>query len=124
MRCVLLLNLLLTGSKKNAYVMAVTLPLFSFFVGGHPVFAKAILMAAELTANVLLFDILSRNMKNTAIAMFVSIAASKMFYYIIKYGIISVRLLDGPIVATELVTQLIVAIVLSVAFWKYRESVV
>ena len=124
MRCVLLINLLLTGNKKNAYIMAVTLPLFSFFVGGHPVFAKAILMAAELSANVFLFDILSRKSQNAAIAMFLSIVASKVFYYIVKFGIISIGLLEGPMVATGLLTQLIVAVVLSVTFWKFSERVV
>lgn len=124
MRCVLLLNLLLTGNKKNAYLMAITLPLFSFFVGGHPVFAKAPLMAAELSANVFLFYVLSRKIKNSAMAMFLSIVASKVFYYSIKFGIISVGLLEGPMVATGLMTQLIVAIVLSAAFWKFSEKVV
>jgi len=122
MRFVLLLNLLLTGNKKNVYFMAVTLPLFSFFVGGHPVFAKALLMVAELSANVFLFDVLSKKIKNAAIAMFLSIVASKVFYYIIKFGIISVGLLDGPMIATGLLTQLIVAVVLSVAFWKFSEK--
>lgn len=124
MRCVLLLNLLLTGNKKNAYIMAVTLPLFSFFVGGHPVFAKALLMSAELSSNVFLFDVLSKKIKNSAIAMFLSIVASKLFYYIIKLGIISAGILDGPMVTTGLLTQLIVAVVLSVAFWKFSENVV
>ena len=124
MRCALLLNLLLTGNKKNSYIMAVTLPLFSFFIGGHPVFAKAFLMAAELSANVFLFDELSRTIKNSALVMFLSIVASKVFYYIIKLGIISVGILDGPMVATGLLTQCIVAVVLSVAFWKFSEKVV
>lgn len=124
MRCVLLLSLLLTGNKKNAYIMAVTLPLFSFFVGGHPFFAKALLMAAELSANVFLFYVFSKRIKNTAVAMFLSILASKMIYYIIKYGIISAGILDGPMVATGLMTQFIVAVVLSVAFWKFSEKVV
>lgn len=124
MRCVLLLNLLLTGNKKNAYIMAVTLPLFSFFVGGHPVFAKALLMAAELSANVFFFYVLSRRIKNKAVAMVLSILASKVFYYIVKFGIISIGILDGPMVATGLMTQLIVAVVLSVTFWRFSEKVV
>ena len=124
MRCVLLLNLLLTGNKKNAYIMAVTLPLFSFIVGGHPVFAKAFLIAAELSANVFLFDELSKKLKNPAIAMFLSIVASKVFYYIVKFGIISIGLIDGPMIATGLMTQLVVAVVLSVTFWKFSEKVV
>lgn len=124
MRCVLLLSLLLTGNKKNAYIMAVTLPLFSFLVGGHPFFTKALLMAAELSANVFLFYVFSKRIKNTAVAMFLSILASKMIYYIIKYGIISAGILDGPMVATGLMIQFIVAVVLSVAFWKFSEKVV
>ena len=124
MRCVLLLNLLMTGNKMNAYIMAVTLPLFSFFVGGHPVFAKALLMAAELSANVFLLDKLSAKFKNAAITMFLSILASKVFYYIVKLGIISIGLLEGPMVATGLLTQLIVAVVLSIAFWWFSEKAV
>lgn len=130
MRCVLLLCLLFTGSKKNAYVMAPTLPLFSFLVGGHPVLAKALLMAAELSANILIFDILSRKIQgrfsagcSSAIAMFLSIAASKALYYAVKFGCLSLGLLDGPMVATGLLTQLVVAVVLSLAFWMFKEKV-
>lgn len=121
MRCVLLINLLLTGNKKNAYIMAVTLPLFSFFVGGHPVFVKALLMALELSANIFLFDLISRKIKNTAGAMFIAIVASKTLYYIIKYGVLALGLMEGPMVATGLLTQIIVAAVLSVSFWKFQE---
>lgn len=149
MRCVLLLCLLFTGSKKNAYVMALTLPLFSFLVGGHPVLAKALLMAFELSANVLIFDILSRKVQclairgsggwgdsgdrggairgsagwSGAIAMLLSIAASKALYYAVKFGCLSLGLLDGPMVATGLPTQLVVAVVLSLAFWVFKEKV-
>ena len=121
MRCVLLLNLLLTGNKKNAYIMAVTLPLFSFFVGGHPVFVKALLMAVELSANIFLFDIISRKVKNTAGAMFIAIFVSKTLYYIIKYGVLTFGFMEGPMVATGLLTQMIVAAVLSVSFLKFQE---
>lgn len=155
MRCVLLLCLLFTGSKKNAYIMALTLPLFSFLAGGHPVLAKALLMAFELSANVLIFNILSRKVQGLtirgdggggdsgdcggsggggsaircsagwsgAIAMLLSIAASKALYYAVKFGCLSLGLLDGPMVATGLPTQLVVAVVLSLAFWAFKEKV-
>jgi len=122
MRCVLLLSLLLTGNMKNTYVMAVTLPLFSFFVGGHPVFVKALLMAVELSANIFLFDLISRKVKNTAGAMFIAIIASKAFYYLIKYGVLALGIMEGPIVATGILTQLIVTVVLSVGFWRFQEK--
>lgn len=56
--------------------------------------------------------------------MFLSILASKVFYYIVKFGIISIGLLEGPMVATGLLTQLIVSVVLSIAFWKFSEKAV
>ena len=121
MRCVLLFNLLLTGSKTNSYIMALSLPLFSFFVGGHPVFVKALLMAVELSANIFLFNLISSKVKNTAGAMFIAIIASKALYYLIKFGVLALGLMEGPMVATGLFTQFIVAVVLSVSFWKFQE---
>ena len=121
MRWVLLLNLLFIGDKKNAYIMAATLPLFSFFVGSHPVFIKALIMALELLANVFLFVQLSKRINN-GIAMFVSIVVSKLVYYVIKYICISFGLLVSNMVSTSITIQLIVAIVISLAFLFFPKS--
>ena len=121
MRWVLLLNLLFVGDKKNSYIMAVTLPLFSFFVGSHPVFIKALIMAVELVTNVFIFIQLSKRL-NSGIAMFISIVSSKLIYYAIKYLCVSTGLLASSMVSTSITIQLIVAIVISLAFLFFSKS--
>lgn len=121
MRCVLLLNLLITGNIKNSYVMAVTLPLFSFIVGGHPVFIKMILMAIELSVNIYIFELLSKRMKKRTVeVMFIAIIASKMLYYLLKYFVIIWGILDIPFIATDLFIQLVVSLILSLLFCKFQ----
>lgn len=115
MRLVLLLNLLFVGNKRNAYFMAFTLPLFSFFVGSHPVFIKAIIMAVELVANVFIYVKLSRWL-NDGLAMIIAIVASKLFYYAIKYLCIATGLMASSMVSTSLWIQLFVAVAISLAF--------
>ena len=60
MRGAVLGALLVSKDWKNGLVLALSLPLFSFAVSGHPVFPKCLLIAAELSVNVLLFVWLSR----------------------------------------------------------------
>ena len=122
MRCALLLTLILTGSKKNTYIMAATLPLFSFVVGSHPVFVKAILMSIELVVNVFLFDYLLKLIKNNAVSMFIAIMLSKAFYYILKYLCITTGLLEISMFSTSLLVQVMVAFVIALLYHKYEEK--
>src|SRR6056297_3145024 len=59
MRIILILALVHTH-KVNAYVLAATLPFFTFLVSGHPILPKAFLISAELVLNVFLFFTLLR----------------------------------------------------------------
>ena len=43
------------SSKKNAYLIALTLPVFSFIISSHPSLLKTAIMTAELTLNMFLF---------------------------------------------------------------------
>lgn len=122
MRWILLLNLWFVGDKRNAYIMAFTLPLFSFFVGSHPVFVKAIIMAVELVANVFFFLKLSRWLNN-CLAMFISIVASKLFYYAIKYVCITTGLMASSMVSTSIWIQLLVAVAISLAFLFFSKPI-
>lgn len=121
MRCVLLLNLFIVWNKRNAYVMAITLPLFSYIVGNHPVMVKSLIMAVELTINIFLFDIMSKRISYQAGSMFLSIIASKLFYYGLKSICISFGLLSTAIVDTNIYIQLIVTIIISALFAKFTE---
>ena len=122
MRMAVLGALLFSKNWKNALVLALALPLFSFAVSGHPVYPKFLLIAAELSVNVLLFAWLSRKM-NAGIAAFVSILLSKVLYYGFKAAVLSAGLLQAELISTTIWWQLGVAVGLSAAFaglWNRR----
>lgn len=122
MRMAVLGALLFSRNWKNALVLALALPLFSFAVSGHPVYPKFLLIAAELSVNVLLFAWLSRKM-NAGIAAFVSILLSKVLYYGFKAAVLSAGLLQADLISTTIWWQLGVAVGLSAAFaglWNRR----
>lgn len=112
MRIVILLAVIHT-SKYNSYLIALTLPLFSFIIASHPVALKAMLISAELLLNIYLFYKLTDYIKNSFALMFVSILISKIFYYAVKYLLLSTALLEGELVTTSLYIQLIVMLILS-----------
>lgn len=116
MRIMVLLGFLLSANKKNAYLLALMLPLFSFAVSGHPVMAKAILMMCELGINVLFFSIMMNKRVNTFIAMFLSIVLSKLVYYFIKFLLISVGVLNTNLVDTNIGVQIGITCGIAVTF--------
>ena len=50
--------------KKNAYLIAATLPLVSYFTTSHPVLIKSLTMSVELVLNVWLFYGIQSKLKN------------------------------------------------------------
>jgi hypothetical protein len=112
MRLMLILALVHT-SKQNGYLLALTMPLFSFIISGHPVFAKMILIAAELSLNVFLFYLFSNRMKYLFPAVFLSILLSKAIYYLLKFALIQLAVINSGLVATPLLMQLGMTVVFS-----------
>ena len=112
MRLMIILTIAHT-SKRNAIVIALTLPLFSYFISGHPIPPKALIMAVELMLNVLLFYYFAKRIKNYFGAMIMSILASKVIYYILKYGIIYYGIIETELFTTPIYLQLILTIVYS-----------
>ncbi len=108
MRIMLVLALVHTN-KKNAYAMAVALPIFSFMFSAHPVFLKALLMSAELALNVYLFYELSKHFKNVFTSVFFSIVLSKLGYYAVKIGLLQFALINSPLVSIPIWIQLLTA---------------
>ncbi len=116
MRIVLLGSLLFFRDYKNAYFLAFTLPLFSFIVGGHPIFLKSLLISFELFTNVGLLVVFINKGKTTFIKILLSIIISKLLYYVVKYVVIVTGLWETQLVSTALWAQLFVAIVISFSF--------
>ena len=113
MRIVVILALIHTN-RKNSYLVALTLPLFSFLIASHPVALKSLLITAELTLNIWLFIQLSKFVSNNFLAMFISIVLAKVFYYSVKYILVNNALLNASLVDTSLLIQFAVALFISI----------
>jgi hypothetical protein len=100
-------------SKRNTYLIALTLPLFSLLVSAHPLFYKTILIAFELTLNVYVFYAFDRRLNSKFVVMMLSVLISKMFYYGVKLLLINLSLLETGLISSPLHLQLVVVTVLS-----------
>jgi hypothetical protein len=117
MRIALILALVHT-TKRNAYIIAITLPLFSYLVSAHPVFYKMMLISGELVLNVWLFHFILSRSKNAFASILSSIILSKAVYYLTKFLIIALIIKTGEsIIATPLYIQAISMLVLSGYLW-------
>ena len=121
MRLMLILGIAHT-SKKNAYILALTLPLFSFVVSSHPVFLKTLLISAELVFNIWLYFFLIEKIRNKFGAMLLSITFSKVAYYVVKFGLLSALLLEGSLISTPLFIQAITMILFSVYIFALKKD--
>lgn len=107
MRLFMLFGYFLSRNNINGYFLSLTIPLFSFFVSGHPVFFKAVLISLELLFNLLVFiKLVKATNHNIAISMFISIIASKLFYYCLKFFFRSVGLIEGSLFGISIWVQL------------------
>lgn len=121
MRIMVILAMIHTH-RNNAYILALTLPLFSFALAAHPVLVKSMLIAIELVAMVAVFKMLHKRIHVLA-AIFLSIWISKLFYYIMKFAAISTIMPDESMIGIALHIQLIVSIVMSLyVFMVMRRS--
>jgi hypothetical protein len=122
MRIFLLLGYLLTRQNSNAYILAITIPLFSALVSGHPPLFKAILIAVELSVNIILFiQFLKLSKLNVALALFLSIVGSKIIYYALKFVFINHGYVEGDLVTTDFWYQFGTAVSVTVVYkivWK------
>lgn len=112
MRLMLIIALVHT-TKRNAYLIAFSLPLFSFLISGHPMALKTGLISLELLLNVWLFFKFSEIIKNKFAPILISIVLSKVFYYAIKFAFISFALLSTNLISTPIYIQLITTFVFS-----------
>lgn len=112
MRLMLVLSIMFT-SQRNTYIIAITMPLFSMVVSGHPIFYKALIMSGELLLNAFLFFFLVDKIKNKFASMALSIALAKGAYYGLKILLLQFALMSGALIATPIVIQFGVVLVFS-----------
>lgn len=117
MRLLLFTGYLISRNYANAYLLAVTIPLFSTLVTGHPPFYKAVLISAELLVNISLLHFLFTKTKwHIILALFVSIIASKLVYYTCKYFFIRAGLIEPGLITTSLLVQFLIITGISLLF--------
>jgi hypothetical protein len=110
MRVALCVALLFTN-RANTYFIALTIPLASAFITGHPPPLKAVLMGVEFSILVASYGYLVQRPRISAFAALgAGILLSKLAYYAMKFIALSTGILAGSLVSTPLRTQLVVAI--------------
>lgn len=115
-RLMILVSLVVMNSKNNALLLAVTLPMFSFVIATHPLFAKAMLISIEMVFNVLVYSWLIKKINKPFWVILISTVVSKAGYYLLKYGFVSMGLLSMSLVSTSLLVQLAVAVATALIF--------
>jgi len=121
MRIMIILAMVHTR-RENPYILALTLPFFSYLISGHPLLVKSGLIAIELAAMVFVFFTLARYVHRFA-AIFASIWISKLLYYGLKYIAVMTILPEEPLVGTPLLLQLGTSVAFSIYVWlMFRES--
>ena len=110
MRVALIVALLFTN-RANTYFIAVTIPLASVLVTGHPEPLKALLMCIEFSILVAAYGFLSRRLRIPAFAALTAgILLGKVVYYTLKAGALSAGWLSGGLVSTPIKFQVALAI--------------
>lgn len=121
MRVALMFSILFT-SFSNSIIIGLTLPIFSFAVSAHPVFIKTLLISSELVLNVVALYFISRKINNATFSFVLSIIISKIYYYSIKYVLISSTLLAGTFISTPLYIQGIMLIMFAAIFFTINKK--
>jgi hypothetical protein len=109
------------SSKRNSYILAFTLALFSYVATSHPEFFKMLIITAELVLNVFFFYWLAGRTKNIFLAMISAIIISKVSCYIMYFIFFSIAFVRNEADTLFLLVQLITTILFSAYiffFWK------
>ncbi len=112
MRIMLILAMVHT-TKTNAYLIALTLPLFSFLISSHPNIYKGLIMTIELLLNVWLFFEISKRISNHFAAMISAIIISKLIYYLMKWALINFAIIESKLFSTPIYLQIITTVIFS-----------
>ena len=122
MRLMLIIAMAHTN-RYNAYLLAFTLPLFSFMISAHPVLPKMIIIMLELAINVWVFYRLRSLLKSPYVAVLLSIIVSKVIYYLMKYTLIQTMVIESSLFSTPIWIQGITTIVFSLYLgWQFTRK--
>jgi hypothetical protein len=104
MRVMLILSMA-HSTRRNSYLLALTLPLFSFLVSGHPEAVKMMIITSELALNVFLFYLMAGKVRNMFVSGLLAILISKAFCYMAYLAVFSFAFVRDEAGATFLLVQ-------------------
>lgn len=108
---------LLFSHRANAWLVAITLPLASFWISGHPEPVKAVLMGIEFSVLIGAYLALRHTFRLPAIVSIgAAILLGKTVYYSSKALVLSVGWLGGALTSTPWTLQLATAAGTAIAF--------
>jgi hypothetical protein len=108
------------SSRGNSYLLALTLPFFSFITTSHPEFFKMLIITCELVLNVFLFYWLSVRIKNVFLSMISAIITSKIVCYLLYFIFFSMAFVRNESDTTFLAVQLITTLIFSTYIFIFR----
>lgn len=100
--------------RWNTYLLALLLPIVSYYLGAHPHLMKSSLMIIELLINVSLFWFLLSKTRMTLLSILLSILFAKAVYYTLKYVGIQQDWISGELVSTPFDLQVITTLAFSI----------
>jgi hypothetical protein len=112
MRLMLILSMVYSG-RFNSFLLAMTLPLFSFLVSSHPAAVKMLIITAELVLNVFLFYFFLGRFIRPFFAMISSIILSKLMAYVLYFVFFSLAFVRSEAEISFLLIQLVMTILFS-----------
>jgi hypothetical protein len=112
MRLMLILSIV-HSTKNNTYLLALTLPVFSLAVSGHPEFLKMLIITGELILNGVLFYLIRDRFKNVFISLISAIILSKLACYLAYWVIFSFAFVKSEAGGTFLAAQCITTLLFS-----------
>lgn len=123
---VISLIIFITFNKRNGIFYALYMPLLNTLITGHPDFVKSILISSELVLNLYLLELLGKKSNlNFYIQLGISIILSKIYYYFVKYLLISFSFIYGSLFTSNLIIQFVfifINILIISASKKYLEN--
>jgi hypothetical protein len=120
MRLMLILSIA-HASKRNSFLLALALPLFSFLVSGHPMLLKMIIITGELVFNVALFYWFVKKFSNPFFAMLAAIVVSKVACYLVYWPVFSWAFVVGEAAPAFILVQVITTLIFSAYLFSIRK---
>ena len=111
------------SSRKNSYLLALTLPLFSFLVSGHPEPVKMMIITAELLVNVFLFYLLAARIRNLFLPGLLSIIISKAFCYLAYLAVFSAAFVREEAGTVFLAVQALTTVLFSIYLFIISKTI-